>query len=188
MLIRPAEIRDAQAIGQAHVQVWNETYRGIMPDALLDRLDAIERAKAWAARIPTFRQNRQTLAVAEHDGAVIAFAGCGPRRKDNLASDGEIYMVNIIRAAKRRHTGTNLMLAMANALAADGFESAGLWVLEKNLPARAFYERLGGTPDIVSEEAHDGVMLTDLAILWPRIETLRERANEVLKKNAGPPS
>jgi hypothetical protein len=53
-------------------------------------------------------------------------------------------------------------------------------VLEKNLPARAFYERLGGTPDIVSEEAHDGVMLTDLAILWPQVRTLNERAKAVL--------
>ncbi len=180
MLIRPAEIRDAEAIGDAHVTVWNETYRSIMPDTLLDSLDAAERAKAWAARIPTFRQNRQTLMVAEDEGAVIAFAGCGPRRKENLASDGEIYMINIVRTAKRRHTGTKLMLAMADALATDGFKSAGLWVLEKNLPARAFYERLGGTPDIVSEEAHDGVMLTDLAILWPQVETLKGRAKAVL--------
>ncbi len=180
MLIRPAEIRDAEVIGIAHVQVWNETYRGIMPDALLDSLDAAERAKAWAARIPTFRQNRQTLVVAEDEGTVIAFAGCGPRRKEKLNSDGEIYMINIVSSAKRRHTGTKLMLAMADALAADRFKSAGLWVLEKNLPARAFYERLGGTPDIVSEEAHDGIMLTDLAILWPQIGTLNERAKAVL--------
>lgn len=184
MLIRPAEIRDAEAIGKAHVQVWNETYRGIMPDTLLDSLDAGERAKAWAVRIPTFRQNRQTLMVAEDEGAVIGFAGCGPRRKENLASDGEIYMINIVRSAKRRHTGANLMRAMADALLSDGFKSAGLWVLEKNVPARAFYARLGGTPDIVSEEAHDGVILTDLAIVWPRVETLRERANEVLSASS----
>ncbi len=187
MLIRPAEIADAQALGEVHVRVWNETYRGIMPDGLLDRMDATERGKAWAERMPTFRQNRQALMVAEDDGAIMAFAGCGPRRKDNLPSDGEIYMINIVRSAKRRHTGTKLMLAMADALAADGFESAGLWVLEKNMPARAFYERLGGTPGIVSEETHDGVRLADLAILWPRVETLKERANVVLR-NAGPPS
>ena len=184
MLIRPAEIADAQAIGAAHVQVWNETYRGIMPDTLLDRLNAAERGKVWAERMPSFRQNRQTLVVAEDDGVVVAFAGCGPRRKENLASDGEIYMINIVRNAKRRHTGTKLMLAMADALAADGFEGAGLWVLEKNVPARAFYERLGGTPDVVSEEAHDGVMLSDLAILWPHIETLKERANAVLSASS----
>jgi hypothetical protein len=29
-------------------------------------------------------------------------------------------------------------------LAAQGFRSAGLWVLKDNLPARRFYEALGG--------------------------------------------
>jgi ribosomal protein S18 acetylase RimI-like enzyme len=184
MLIRPAELRDAEALGELHVRVWNETYRGIMPDTLLDRLDAVKSAQTWAARIPAFREKRQTLIVAEHHGAPVGFAGCGPRRKDNLRSDGEIYMVNIARSGTRRHTGTQLMLAMAEALGRDGFESAGLWVLERNLPARAFYERLRGTPDIVSEEDHDGVMLSDVAILWPRVELLRESAKAVL--NAAP--
>lgn len=180
MLIRPAVPTDAEALGQIHVRVWNETYRGIMPDALLDRLDPAQRAAAWRERMPTFRQNRQTLLVAEHDGAIVGFAGCGPRRKPNLPSDGEIYMINIVRSAKRGHTGTKLMRAMADALERDAFDSAGLWVLEKNLPARAFYERLGGTPSVTSEEEHDGVMLTDLAILWPSMATLKERTIAVL--------
>lgn len=184
MLIRPAEVADAEALGKLHVRVWNETYRGIMPDSLLDRLDAVKSGQTWRERVPAFREKRQTLMVAEAGGALIAFAGCGPRRKENLPSDGEIYMINIVRGAKRRHTGTKLMLGMAEALIADGFKNAGLWVLERNLPARAFYERLGGTPGLVSDEDHDGVMLTDLAIVWPRIELLKDRANALL--NASP--
>lgn len=181
MLIRPAVVSDASAIAKVHVTAWNETYRGLMPDSLLDRLNVAERAKTWADRIPTFDEFRQTVIVAEDGGeGIVGFAGCGPVRKDNLGSDGEIYMVNIVNRAKRRHLGTTLMRAMADALDAWNFRSAGLWVLEKNTPARAFYARLGGTPGAVSEEAHDGVMLTDLAILWPRIATLRERADEIL--------
>ncbi|MFM9865040.1 MAG: N-acetyltransferase family protein [Micropepsaceae bacterium] len=180
MLIRPATVTDAQALGELHVRVWNETYRGIMPDTLLDRLDAEKSAQTWREQMPALREKRQTLVVAEAGGALVGFAGCGPRRKEKLASDGEIYMINIASTAKRRHTGTRLMLAMAGALTADGFEDVGLWVLEKNLPARAFYERLGGTPGLVSEEDHDGVTLTDVAILWPRVELLTERTNFVL--------
>jgi GNAT superfamily N-acetyltransferase len=180
MLIRPAEVRDAEAIAAVHVTAWNETYRGIMPDTILDRLNVEERTKAWAARIPTFEEFRQTVMVADEDGEIVGFAGCGPARKDSLGSDGEIYMINMLNRAKRRHTGAKLMRAMADALESWRFQMAGLWVLEKNLPARAFYARLGGTPGIVSEEDHDGVMLTDCATLWPRIATLRERADEVL--------
>jgi ribosomal protein S18 acetylase RimI-like enzyme len=180
MLIRPAKLADAGAIGIVHVKVWNETYRGIMPDSLLDRLNADERAKAWAARIPTFRANRQALMVADNAGEVVGFAGCGPRRSEKLPSDGEIYMINILSRAKRHHTGTRLMIATADALESNGFHGAGLWVLEKNLPARAFYERLGGTPGNIEQNEHEGVMLSDLAILWPRIATLKERATEIL--------
>jgi ribosomal protein S18 acetylase RimI-like enzyme len=180
MLIRPAEVADADAIAHVHVTAWNETYRGIMPDTLLDRLDVAERAKAWRERMPTFAANRQTLMVADDGGDIVGFAGCGPRRKENLGADGEIYMINILGRARRRHVGAKLMRAMADTLYGWRFATAGLWVLEKNLPARAFYERLGGTRGIVSEEEHDGVKLTDLAILWPRIATLRERTDEVL--------
>jgi ribosomal protein S18 acetylase RimI-like enzyme len=180
MLIRPAEIADADAIAQVHVTAWNETYRGIMPDTVLDRLNVAERARIWRERLPTFAANRQSLIVADDGGDIVGFAGCGPSRKANLGSDGEIYMINLIDRAKRRHIGVKLIRTMADALEAWGFHSAGLWVLEKNLPARAFYQRLGGAPGVVSEEEHDGVKLTDLAILWPRIATLRELANDVL--------
>lgn len=180
MLLRPAKVADAEAIAKVHVAAWNETYRGIMPNTLLDRLNAPERAKSWAARIPTFDEFRQTVIVADDGGDVVGFAGCGPTRKDNLDSDGEIYMINILNRAKRRHLGARLMRAMAEALEGWRFRTAGLWVLEKNLPARAFYARLGGTAGIESDEDHDGVMLKDIAILWPRIATLRDRADEVL--------
>ena len=180
MLIRPAVVADAEAIAKVHVAAWNETYRGIMPDTVLDRLNVAERAKTWADRIPTFDEFRQTVMVAEDASGIVGFAGCGPARKDNLGSDGEIYMINILNRAKRQRLGVRLMRATAEALDSWRFRTAGLWVLEKNLPARAFYARLGGAPGILNEEAHDGVVLTDLAILWPRPGALRERADEVL--------
>jgi GNAT superfamily N-acetyltransferase len=121
--------------------------------------------------------------VALTEGTLIGFAGCGARRNHKLASDGEIYMINIIGRAKRQGIGAKLMLTMADALEANGFTSAGLWVLEKNLPARAFYERLGGTPDVTIQEDHDGIMLTDLAITWPRIAILREHTQGTARNN-----
>ena len=180
MQIRPAHPDDAHTIAEVHVQTWKETYTGIFPSSVLDRLDVAERAAAWQARIPDLTQNRQALSVAVVDGAMVGFAGCGPARKAELGADGEIYMINIVNRGKRRHLGTRLMLEMANALTTNGFCSAGLWVLEKNNPARAFYARLGGSQSIAVEDDHDGVKLNDLAILWPQVEILRERAAAVI--------
>lgn len=181
MLIRPATISDADAIGRVHVQAWQETYRGLMPGAYLDAMSAEERAKGWRERIPTFAGRRQALAVAlDDEGAIVGFASCGPPRLKELAADGELYMINIVNRAKRRRLGARLMLAMAEQLEAFGFTSVGLWVLAANAPARAFYDRLSGTPDAVIEHEHGGANLMDVAMLWPTIGLLRERALDVL--------
>lgn len=181
MLIRPAELVDAEAIGRVHVQAWRETYRGLMPDAYLDAMSADESAKGWRERIPTFAERRQALAVLLDDAAdIVGFAGCGPPRLKELAADGEIYMINLINQAKRRGFGTRLMLAMAEQLEVLEFASAGLWVLAANAPARAFYARLGGSDGVSIEHEHGGALLTDVAVLWPTIGLLRQRAREQL--------
>jgi ribosomal protein S18 acetylase RimI-like enzyme len=181
MLIRPAQLGDAEAIGRVHVQAWQETYRGLMPDAYLDAMSAEERAQRWREVIPKATDNRQGFAVAlDEAGTIVGFAGCGPPRLKELASNGEIYMINIINSGKRRHLGTRLMLAMAEQLEALGATSAGLWVLEANAPARAFYARLGGTPGAMIEHERGGAVLMDVSILWPTIGLLKERARDVL--------
>ena len=184
-MIRSARVEDADAIAAVHVQAWKETYTGIFPASVLDRLDVAERAAAWRTRIPDLAKNRQALRVALVDDQIVGFAGCGPSRKAELGADGEIYMINIVNRGKRRRFGARLMLEIANALTSDGFRGCGLWVLEKNEPARAFYARLGGIAGVTVEDDHDGVKLNDLAILWPKMETLRERAAAVISAARG---
>lgn len=180
MLIRSARPEDADSIAHVHVLTWKETYTGIFPNSVLARLNVEERAAAWRERIPNLAANRQALCVGIVDDAIVGFAGCGPARKPELGTDGEIYMINIVNRGKRRRLGARLMLAMADAMSDAKFAACGLWVLEKNEPARAFYARLGGQPGVAVPDDHDGIVLNDLAILWPRIETLRERASIVV--------
>ena len=183
MLIRPANLNDADAIGRVHVQAWQETYRGLMPDAYLDAMSADERAKAWRERIPTLGERRQALAVALDDAdEVVGFAGSGPARQKELAAEGEIYMINIIDRGKRRRLGTRLMLTMPERLEVFGCTSVGLWVLAANSPARAFYARLGGAPDVTLDHEHGGAVLVDIAILWPTVGLLKQCAREVLER------
>ena len=46
-MIRPAIPADARPIAEVHVRTWQEAYRGIVPDAVLDALDVDDRERRW---------------------------------------------------------------------------------------------------------------------------------------------
>lgn len=49
--IRPAELADVAELGRMHVATWRAAYTGIVPDEILDGLDARDRARRWARQI-----------------------------------------------------------------------------------------------------------------------------------------
>ncbi|HEX8805087.1 MAG TPA: GNAT family N-acetyltransferase, partial [Acidimicrobiales bacterium] len=59
------------------------------------------------------------------------------------AGAGEIARLHVRPDLWRQGLGRRLLHAGLNDLSAAGFRRAGLWVLELNERARAFYERLG---------------------------------------------
>ncbi|MCE9522709.1 MAG: hypothetical protein K8S25_09790 [Alphaproteobacteria bacterium] len=64
-------------------------------------------------------------------------------------------------------------------MTAHRFVSAGLWVFERNVRARAFYERLGGVRGDSNSLDFDGTVLTELANVWRDISDLRQRTAEL---------
>ena len=51
-------------------------------------------------------------------------------------------------------------------LAARGFASLGLWVLSDNVPARRFYETMGGRAGETRIDRRGELVLDDIAYLW----------------------
>ena len=64
------------------------------------------------------------------------------------------------------------MSALARDLLADGHVSAMLWVLENNLPARRFYERLGGREITRREQCRDGFCAIGVAYGWDDLRAI----------------
>jgi ribosomal protein S18 acetylase RimI-like enzyme len=192
MFLREAEAGDGEGIARVHVQAWRETYRGIMPDKVLDALSVVEGARRWAAVIGALGERRQLLTVAvDDDGRFVGFAGAGPARDAALGTAGEIYAINLVNEAKRTRIGARLMLAVADGLVALGFGDVGLWVLERNLGARAFYERLGGAVAAHHQRDFGGTQLDELGYVWRDVSELQRRArvlSEGLKRSGGPTS
>ena len=51
MRIRPATLDDAESIARNHQAAWQEGYRGIIADELLDGLDLDARIERWVRTI-----------------------------------------------------------------------------------------------------------------------------------------
>src|SRR5215510_12899976 len=45
--IRQGKLADAEGVARAHTASWRTSYRGILPDAILDRIDVDQRAASW---------------------------------------------------------------------------------------------------------------------------------------------
>jgi len=179
--VRPARVEDADAIGWVSVTAWRETYAGIMPEDYLASLSTQQRAGVFRERILQLPP-KQAIFVALDQDDVVGFGVSGPTREAELGTDGEIFAVNIVDAAKRKGLGLRLMMAMAGALVRSGFAGAGLWVIEANAPARRFYEVLGGREATRKDQQFGDRTLVELGYVWPSAAALLARTRELVQQ------
>lgn len=159
--ISPAYLERCDTIGQIHVTAWQETYRGIIPHAVLDNLSVQVRAEHWR-KIMRDHPTQPTF-IATILGAPLAFINGGARRGDLLSEDSEVYALYVLRRAQRQGVGTQLIGTLVRAFQHLGFKSLGLWVAKDNGPARRFYEKLGGVQIGEKVEHQDGFDLSEVA-------------------------
>ena len=169
-LLRPAVPGDAGPLGILHVAAWRETYAGLLPDTLLAGLSAERRGAAWADMLGNPAGHNMIEAwVAEDDGRLVGFGSWCRQRDPGLLSlgfAGEIGALYLLRSHQGRGLGRGLMAEMARAMLERAIPAAALWVLRENLPARRFYEHLGGEPAGEKEERRPDAVLTELAYGW----------------------
>ena len=172
--IRTAGPADCDKIGALQVKVWLETYRGLVADSVLDTLSTVDQAANW--RRILVREPPVVMAVAERlNGTLLGFAGGGARRGTRLTQDCEIYAIYVLGAAQRQGLGRALMAAVGTQLSAQGFHSLCLWVLRDNLPARQFYESLGGIQAGEKTDSMGGRALAEIAYGWDDLPGFLER-------------
>ena len=168
VLVRRASIDDCERIAAIHVASWRETYRGMIPDAVLDRLSIPVRAQRWREIMSS--NPTQPSFVAEIAGEPVGFSSGGARRGQALTQDAEIYALYVARRAQRNGVGSLLMSALVQGFRQRGWESRCLWVARENEPARRFYERLGGEIAAEKVENRPGYDLAEVAYVWSRLD------------------
>ncbi|MDP9241217.1 MAG: GNAT family N-acetyltransferase [Actinomycetota bacterium] len=157
--VRSGREPDFWAVAQIWVHSWQVGYAGIVPQAVLDGLDPVNRHRSLTDRAAD-PANDSELLVATDEGTVTGFAVIGPWRGEDgrPAGDGagEIRAIYVASDSWRRGVGGALMSAAVARLDALCHAEQRLWVLAANHRGRRFYESVGWRFDGARQEYHTG--------------------------------
>jgi L-amino acid N-acyltransferase YncA len=150
LIIRPAQVQDVAQMARVHVRCWQETYRGLMPDAVLDDPGfPAARERMWADVLTSERYRQNRVAVAERDGELAGIAMSGPPEDVTAAWTRQLYVLYVYVADHGTGAGQALLEAVI-----DPAEPAALWVADPNPRAQAFYRKHGFAADGTARSEH----------------------------------
>ena len=177
-LLRSASPADAPAVARINAESWRDSYRGIVPDAVLERPLEADFLRQWRALSVAQPGGQMILVAADESAALHGFVSAGPGRRPPLGFDAEVYALYVNRSSRRMRLGSRLLAAAAQRLALFGRASLMLWVLEANHTARAFYVGLGGAEIGLRNERVYGTQLPTVAYGWSRISSLVDACSD----------
>ena len=173
MIIREAALQDIPGIARVHVDSWQTTYRGIVPDVYLARLTYEQRTQRWHQVFSRAVEDKHFTYVAVHpSGEIVGFANGGMERSGDRIYTGELRALYLLQTHQRQGLGRQLMQIVAQRLHQLEVTSMLAWVFVDN-PACQFYAALGGKP--VRQQVLDvsGTSLVEVAYGWQDTAMLR---------------
>jgi len=169
--LRSANAADAEAIATLHTDSWQRTYRGMMSDEFLDGPALENRRSVWRERLAASDSDR--LVVVADDGTRIAGFICAFAHGD-AGYGAYIDNLHVAHGWKGRGIGRALMRSAAEWICAtQPGTGVYLWVMEANVQARAFYDRLGArNVETVEYDDPGGGHAPNCRYVWADARTL----------------
>lgn len=136
--IQEALAEDFSQVGQLYTQSWQKTYRGLLPDALLDRMTAQDSTEKW---VRYCRQANQYLFCAKAEGQLVGFAACKPctMPQEGLLLDS----LHVAPGCGGQGIGSCLIRRCARLARELGHTRLVVYVVKGNDRAQRLYQHLG---------------------------------------------
>ena len=149
--IRKADSGQAGIFAEILCKSWHSAYSGIIPKDILAKFTDIEtRRKA----LEKWMSGGEAVYLLAYCDNIPCGACCiGASREADQPKSGEIVAIYLLEEYWGCGIGGVLMQAALEELKAMGLERALLWVLERNVRARRFYEKCGFSPDGASKDS-----------------------------------
>jgi GNAT superfamily N-acetyltransferase len=180
MRVRKALVSDAAAMGRVMVEAWLAGHHGQMPEAAWekrrDEWKPEESAAGWERNLRELdadpRLREVYLVAVDEDDTIIGLVMGSPADDDESGQIAEISALYVLPDRHGQGLGRLLLKGAADELSRAGFTSLHIAVLTANLPARAFYEAMGGRDIGERIFDEDGVMLDERVYAWPDFRCL----------------
>jgi GNAT superfamily N-acetyltransferase len=133
--LRPATLADADSIASLHVQAWDETYRGLLPDPEIDARSFEVRQQQWRGQFS--KPDRRVFLI---EGLGFVQMGAQPDPEYAAEFPEFLFALYLLRAAQGHGLGRKLLAAACG----HPFRPFTALCLSTNHAARAFYRHMGG--------------------------------------------
>ncbi len=140
LIVRAPHPEDIPALARVHVRAWQEAYRGLFSDAILDDPGFVARREHFWTVVLGDASGRSRAALAEVDGEVVGLALSGP--SETADADRQLFNLYLLAAHHGSGAGTALLDAVV-----DAQDDVILWVADPNPRAQAFYRKQGFASD-----------------------------------------
>jgi len=139
--VRPATLRDVQAIAQVHAAASQAAYQDLVPTEALNTTPMEKRQAFWREAV---EYGEPQVHVAQADGRVVGFVGFDRSRDpQSKPTVGEIWAIYLDQAHWSQGGGVELWDAAREGLIEEGCTSVTVWVPLRNERAIRFFELAG---------------------------------------------
>jgi GNAT superfamily N-acetyltransferase len=171
IIIREATINDIHGIAKVHVDAWNTTYKGIVPEEHLKSKTCKGQEEKWLKRIFNNIDSKEFLYVAEYEKSGIVGFACGSAENDDSKFKGAIRAIYILKEFQRQGIGKKLVRVLVERMNRAKVGNLIIWAFEQN-PSCAFYEHIGGQKAYESNVVVGGKELTEVGYGWTDLDEL----------------
>ncbi|MGN7478149.1 GNAT family N-acetyltransferase [Solibacillus silvestris] len=172
MIIRKAEMEDAENIAKVHVDSWRTTYKGIIPQNFLDKLSYEQRTTLWENNMAN---PAGTVYVAETDENKIIGFVVGEKRDTNTEQGAtDLSAIYLLEQWQGKGVGKLLLKQMMQTFKEQGFHKVYVDVLADN-KAREFYKYYGAQYVKTIHIKFDGVTVDEEIYVWNSVDAVLEK-------------
>ena len=139
--IRKAKIGDEKILAFIQTESWKNAFKDIISETDLEKYTNITKAEEMYSRV--IKENYAENFILEIDGKPHCIAAWSKARNLAYSDSAELICIHSLCDNWGKGYGSIMLNHIINEIKSAGFKSVLLWVFEKNIRARKFYEKHG---------------------------------------------